>query len=75
VTGRAARAAGVAVLGATNSAVDRIVYCQLAQSRFSISIATGPPSVSPARTPETMSARSDSIDIRRPAAVARPVVG
>jgi len=62
----ARRAPPVDSSGATNSAVDRIVYCQLIQSRFSINIATGPPSVSPARTPDTMSARSDSIAIRRP---------
>jgi hypothetical protein len=44
----------------------RIVCCQLTQSRFSIDIAIGPPIVSPARTPDRMSARSDSIAIRRP---------
>jgi hypothetical protein len=43
-----------------------MVYSQLGQSRFSIIIAIGPPIVSPARTPEKISARSDSIAIRRP---------
>ena len=40
--------------------------CQFTQSRFSISSAIGPPIVSPARTPERISARSDSIAMRRP---------
>ncbi len=48
------------------SAPTRIVYCQFGQSRFSISIAIGPPIVSPARTPDSTSARSDSIAMRRP---------
>ena len=40
--------------------------CQFTQSRFSMSMAIGPPIVWPARTPEMMSARSDSMAIRRP---------
>ena len=43
-----------------------MVRCQFTQSRFSMSMAIGPPIVWPARTPEMMSARSDSMAIRRP---------
>jgi hypothetical protein len=48
------------------SAVALMVCCQFGQSRFSIIIAIGPPIVSPARTPERISARSDSMAMRRP---------
>ena len=43
-----------------------MVCCQFTQSRFSMIIAIGPPILSPPRTPDTMSALSDSIAIRRP---------
>jgi hypothetical protein len=43
-----------------------MVCCQFTQSRFAIDIAIGPPIVSPARTPDRISALSDSIAMRRP---------
>jgi hypothetical protein len=43
-----------------------MIACQFAQSRLRMSIAIGLPIVSPARTPERISAVSRSICIRRP---------
>ncbi len=43
-----------------------MIACQFAQSRLRMSIAMGPPNVSPARTPERISAVSRSICMRRP---------
>ncbi len=43
-----------------------IVFCQLVQSRLRTTSATGPPSVSPLRMPDSTSAVSDSIAMRRP---------
>ena len=43
-----------------------IVHCQLTQSLFRTRSATGDPSVSPLRTPERISTRSDSMAMRRP---------
>ena len=46
--------------------LDVIVCCQFSQSCCGISSAIGPPSVSPWRTPDRISARSCSIAMRRP---------
>ena len=50
--------------GASSSAC--IVCCQFSQSLLRISSEIGEPSVSPARTPDRISALSDSIAMRRP---------
>ena len=64
--GRVTGALRAPVASAGGSAPTYIVFCQLVQSRLRTTSATGPPSVSPLRMPDSTSAVSDSMAMRRP---------